>query len=720
MKDDSERNHKSRLNVYSDPVDRRAFFKLLGILGGGILIYFALDKNFSYGQMPAPDTSDFNAYLKIGTDGKVTCYVGKIEMGQGIVTSLPQIVAEELNVPYDSIDLVMGDTDLCPYDFITAGSMSTRIFGVALRSASCEARGVLKELASEYLGCPVEHIQTRNGEAFDKSNPDKKVGYGQLTKGKIVERRVKEMPSLKSPSEFTIMTRPYMRRDSRDKVTGRAKYAGDIRLPGMLYASVLRPPAHGATLKAIDVDEAKKIKDVTVVQDGDLVAVLHPHPEEAAAALGKIRAVFNLPESGADNNTIFDHLMKVAPEEKVVSNAGDIPQGRKISKELFEQTYRCSYFAHAPMETHTSFANIENGKITVWASTQSPFPQKETIAKALNMPANKVRVITPFVGGGFGGKGHPMPSIEALEAARLTKLTGKPVQVCFSRQEEFYNDTFNPASIVKISSGLDSAGNITMWDYHVYYAGDRAAELFYSIPNHSLAMAGTWMNYPDGSHPFSVGPWRAPGANMNTFARESHINIMASKAGFDPLEFRIKHLKDEKMIGVLKAVAEKFGWKPIRTPSGQGFGIACAVDANTYVAHMAEVSVDKDSGKVKVNRVVCAQDMGMSVNPEGAKIQIEGAVTMGLGYSLMEEVQFQNGKIFTKNFDTYKIPRFPWLPKIETVLVQNVDKAPQGGGEPAIVCMGAVIANAIFDATGVRVFQLPMTPARIKEALQKL
>ena len=221
-------------------------------------------------------------------------------------------------------------------------------------------------------------------------------------------------------------------------------------------------------------------------------------------------------------------------------------------------------------------------------------------------------------------------------------------------------------------------------------------------------------------HPFGTGAWRAPGNNTNTFARESQINIMAWKAGMDPLEFRLKNLKDEKMIGVLKAVADKFGYTPGKTPSGRGYGIACGTDVGTWVAHMAEVKVDKKTGHVQVIRVACAQDMGLCVNPQGATIQMEGCITMGLGYALTEEIQFQGGDIKNHSFDTYELPRFSWVPKIDTVIMDKKDQAPQGGGEPAIICMGALIANAIFDATGARLYQLPMTPERILEALKKV
>jgi len=291
------------------------------------------------------------------------------------------------------------------------------------------------------------------------------------------------------------------------------------------------------------------------------------------------------------------------------------------------------------------------------------------------------------------------------------------VQVAWSREEEFFHDTFQPAAIVKISSGLNESNQIVFWDYQVYFAGDRCSQPFYDIPHQTTVSRGGW-RVPN-AHPFGTGAWRGPGANTNTFARESHIDVMASKAGIDPLEFRLKNLKDKRMVRVLEAVAEKFGWTSSKAPSGRGYGIACVDYLDTYVATMAEVKVDEKKGNTQVKRVVSAQNMGQVINPQGAQMQMEGGITMGLGYALTEEIHFQGGEIRDLNFDTYEIPRFSWLPKIETVLIDNPQMPPQGGGEPAITCMGGVIANAIYDAIGVRLFQLPMTPERIKEAMNR-
>jgi isoquinoline 1-oxidoreductase len=306
--------------------------------------------------------------------------------------------------------------------------------------------------------------------------------------------------------------------------------------------------------------------------------------------------------------------------------------------------------AHAPIEPHTAAVKIEGEKVTVWASTQTPFGAKEETAEAIGISADNVRVIPPFVGGGFGGKSR---NLQVVEAARLAKLTGKPVQVAWNRDEEFFYDSFRPAAVVKIKSGITDNGKIGLWDYRVYFAGERGSEHFYHIPHHKTTSLGSGWGGTPGSHPFATGAWRAPANNTNTFARESQIDIMAQKAEMDPFVFRMNNLQNKRMRTVLKAAAEKFGWENRKKQEGTGFGIACGIDSGTYVSTMVEVKVDQNSGQVQVERVVCAQEMGVIINPQGATIQMEGCITMGLGYVLSEEIHFKGGMILDRNFDSY-------------------------------------------------------------------
>jgi CO/xanthine dehydrogenase Mo-binding subunit len=299
---------------------------------------------------------------------------------------------------------------------------------------------------------------------------------------------------------------------------------------------------------------------------------------------------------------------------------------------------------------------------------------------------------------------------------KVAKLANKPVQIIWSRADEFFYDTFRPAAVVKIKSGMTDSGKIVSWDYNIYGMGGRGSDLFYDVPHHRTTIYQS-LQGNERMHDLGTGPWRAPDNNTNSFARESHIDVMAAKAGIDPLEFRLNNISDQRMRGVLKAAADKFGWTPAKAPSGRGFGLACGSDVNVPVALMAEVEVDKQTGQVQVKRVVCAQDMGLVINPEGATLQAEGCVTMGLGYALTEEVHFKGGQVLDLDFATYELPRFSWVPKIDVVLIEASESPARGGGEPGIICMGGLIANAVYDAIGARVFQMPMTPERVKQVL---
>jgi len=701
-------------------MDRREFVKLLG---GGILVCVNLgpltlfNSEDARGSQRRGYPEDINAYLHIAADGKVTLYSGKIEMGQGVMTSLTQMAAEDLKVSLDTIHIVMGDTDSCPWDMGTFGSLTTRMFGPAVRAAAAQARLVLKDLAAQRLGVSRDALVVENGVVYVRTDRDRRVSYGDLAKGQEITHTVDEKALLRAVEEFTVMGDSPKRLDGYEKVTGAAKFAGDIRMDGMLYARILRPPAHGATLRNADTSAAETMPGVEIVKEGDWVAALASDPETAEKALKAIKADFAVPEAAVDTESIFDHIVEVAPSPNIPEQAGDLDTGRSQSAQSFEATYTNSYVAHAPMEPHTAVAAYESGKLTVWSSTQAPFGQQRSIAGELGLDLEDVRVITPFVGGGFGGK---VGGRQATEAARLAMITGKPVQVAWTRAEEFFYDTYRPAATIKLSSGIDADGKIVLWDYRVYGAGSRGSDVFYDIPNHAVKVFGEWGRAPEGMHPFSVGAWRAPAANSNRFAAEQQIDTMAYAAGIDPLEFRLKNTKDPRMLATLETVAEAYGWEPAPAPrqDGTGRGLACGIDAETYVALIADVTVDTDTGRVQVDRVVCAQDMGLVVNPDGARMQMEGCIAMGLGYVFAEELRFEGGKILDQNFGTYELARFSWMPEIDTVFVPNDELPPKGGGEPAIINMGAVVANAIYDATGVRVFRLPMTPERVLETIR--
>ena len=689
--------------------DRREFIKKLG---GGIIVIFSLGELSmlqGWSQNDAEEMVDFNAFLRVKEDGRVDCYTGKIEMGQGVITSLAQALAEELEVPINSVDMIMGDTDLCPYDAGTWGSLTTRFADPVLRAAAAEAREILIELASKKFEIQHESLEASNGTVFVKGDNKLSVTYAELTKGKKIVRSLKNKPLIKNFKDFDIIGKSVLSLDSEAKVTGSANYSGDIKLPGMVYATIARPPAYGSKKIHVDTSGLDVFDGVEMVEDGNLVAVVHPDPEIANKAAKKVKIKWEEPKAKADNETIFEYFEKNIMQSKVFEEGGSLNEGKEASKILIEANYHDGYKAHASIETHTATCYFEDDKLIMWASTQTPFGTREELAKTFDMPLEKVHIKQIFLGGGFGGKIY---NRQAVEAAKIAKVIGKPVQLAWSRREEFMYDMFRPAALVKATSGVDDNGKLKLWNFDIYCAGTRGTKLFYDIPNNRTRI----FNDRD-IHPFGTGAWRAPGNNSTTFARESHIDATAHAAKIDPLEFRLNNTKDESMSATLKLAAKTFGWDS-KKPEDHGYGIALGADAGTLVAIIAEVHVDRKTGVVQPIKVVCAQDMGQVVNPHGATVQTEGGITMGLGYSLYEDIEFDWGRVKSRNFKNYTITKFSSTPKIECVFIDKMDSKPQGGGEPAIVCVGGAIANAVFDACGARVNRMPVTPKRILEALQ--
>lgn len=689
--------------------DRRKFLKKLG---GGIIVVFCLGELSllqGWGQNDLNVMENFNAFLRVKEDGRVDCFTGKTEMGQGITTSLAQVLAEELEISINSVDMIMGDTDLCPYDAGTWGSLTTRFADPVLRAAAAEAREILIDLAAEKLGVSNEMLDVTDGTVYVRDDKSKKITYAALTKGKKIVQSLKIKPDIKKSKDFKIIGKPVISLDAEAKVTGKAKYAGDIRLPGMVYASLVRPPAYGSEKLQVDSSGLAAFRGVELLEDGNMVAVVHTDPEIANKAAKKVKIKWEEPEAKADNETIFQYFEKNIDEGKVFQEGGSLSEGREASKTIVEENYQDGYKAHAPIETHSATCFFKDDKLTVWCCTQTPFGTREQLAGTFDMPVENVHVKQIFIGGGFGGKVY---NRQAIEAAKIAKLCGKPVQLVWSRREEFMYDRFRPAALIKATSGVDDNGKLNLWEFDIYCAGSRGARLFYDIPNNRTRLFNK-----NGIHPFGTGAWRAPGNNTTTFARESHIDATAHAVGIDALEFRLNNLKNKNLSATLKLAAETFGWEREKR-EGHGYGIALGIDAGTLVAIMAEVHVDKTTGVVQPIRIVCAQDMGQVVNPLGATLQTEGGITMGLGYALYEDVKFDGGRVKSRNFSNYEITRFSKTPKIECVFIDKMDSKPQGGGEPAIICVGGAIANAVFDACGARVNRMPITPERILDAIR--
>lgn len=690
-------------------LDRRDFLKKLG---GGIIVVFCLGKLSlleGWGQNSSDDALNFNAYIRVKENGRINCYTGKIEMGQGVITSLAQVVADELGVAINMVDMVMGDTELCPYDAGTWGSLTTRFADPVLRAAAAEAREILIELASKKMNVSKENLKIDNGAVYEDGNEFNRITYAEITKGEKIVKSLETKPAIKKASEFKLIGKSIVSTDAIAKVTGTAQYSGDIKLPEMVHATVIRPRVVGSKKLKVDSSQLEAFTGVELINDGDLVAVVHSNPEVSLKAAKKVKVSWQEPEQKMDDASIFKYLEDNISTNAVFEEGGNLELGKSTSKVVLKRQYQDGYKAHAPMETHTATCYFEGDKLTMWTSSQTPFGTQDQLARVLEIPKENVHIKQIFLGGGFGGKIYNQ---QAIEAARIAKICQKPVQLVWSRREEFMYDKFRPAAVMNVVSGVDENGKLNLWEFDIYCAGTRGTKLFYDIENNRTRMFDE-----KNIHPFGTGAWRAPGNNSTTFARESHIDVTAFEAGIDPLEFRLKNLKSENMIASLKLGAEKFGWNR-KKKEGHGFGIALGEDAGTSVVMMAEVYVNKETGEVTPIKVVCSQDMGQVVNPHGATVQTEGGITMGLGYALYEDIEFNGGNVKSRNFKNYTITKFSNTPEIECVFIDKMDSKPQGGGEPAIICVGGAIANAVFDACGARVNRMPITPKRILDSLK--
>jgi CO/xanthine dehydrogenase Mo-binding subunit len=684
-------------------MQRRDFFR---VLGGGVLIVLALKDSPAQqesgrgGRRGGPQRPvEVGAWLRIAEDGTVTAYTGKAEVGQNIRTSLTQAVAEELRAPVSAIKVVMGDTDLTPFDAGTFGSLTTPDMFPQLRKAAAAAREIMLDLAAEQLKVERGSLLAANGKVTHPAT-DRSLSYGELSKGQKIMKAI-GAASLSSPEEWKVSGKALRKVNGRDIVTGKHQYTPDIKLLETLHGKVLRPSAFGATLSSIDSTEAEKLPGVTVVRDGDFAGVVAPKEETAARAVAAIRAEWKATPQ-VSSKELFDHLRKTPNPPSGAPAA--LAEALAAAHQKLERTYTVAYIAHAPLEPRAAVAEWKDGKLTVWTGTQRPFGVRNELAEAFRVPEASVRVIVPDTGSGYGGK-HSGEA--AIEAARLAKAAGKPVKLVWTREEEFTWAYFRPAGVIDVTSGVNKDGVITAWDFHNYNSGSAGLPPVYAIQNQRN-------EFHRSDSPLRQGSYRALASTANHFAREVHIDELAHSLKMDPLEFRLKNLKDDRLRAVLEAAAKTFGWGKSKPAANHGFGIAGGFEKRGYVANCAEVAVDRASGKTRIVRVVTAFECGAVVNPDGLKNQVEGSVIQGIGGALFEAIDFENGKILNPRFSRYRVPRFSDMPKLETVLLDRKDLQPVGAGECPIVALAPAVSAAIFDASGVRLRSLPMVPNGLK------
>ena len=687
---------------------RRQFFK---VLGGGIVVLFTATSALAQrrqggrgnrragGETP----SELSAWLHVGEEGTVTVYTGKAEVGQNIRTSLTQVVAEELPTPLDSIRLVMGDTDLTPYDRGTFGSRTTPTMAPQLRKAAAAARQLLITLAAEQWNVEGDSIVVADGKVSHRKT-DQSLDFGQLTKGQKLMKTIGE-DVLTTPAErWQIAGRSVPKVDAREMVTGRHHYSSDIQRDGMLHGKVLRPSAFSSSLISLNIQKAETMKGVTIVREDDFIGLVAPNEHLADRAIEAIEAQWNHP-SQPSHEELFDYLKQHPVETRGWGGRsnhrqGSVEEGLKAADIMLEGSYTVAYIAHAPLEPRAAVAEWEAGKLTVWTGTQRPFGVRGQLAEAFGISEERVRVIMPDTGSGYGGK-HTGEA--AVEAARLAKAVGKPVKLVWTREEEFTWAYFRPAGLIEIQSSVKADGRLATWEYHNYNSGGSAIRTPYQVPHQKV-------QFHPADSPLRQGSYRALASTANVFARETHMDELANALKMDPLEFRLKNLKDARLKAVLEAAAERLGWEKRKSESNRGIGIAGGVEKGGYMATCAEVQVDPKSSEVKITRVVAAFECGAIINPDGLMNQIEGSIIMGMGGALSEAIEFENGVIKNPRFSDYRVPRFSHIPPIETVLLNRRDLPSAGGGETPIVAIAPSIGNAIFDATGVRHRSLPMRP----------
>lgn len=703
-----ERYELEAAPVYRFELARRDFFK---VLGGGLVVIFTLkdvlaQQESGGGRQRSSGRAmpqEIGTWLHISEDGAVTVYTGKVEVGQNIRTSLTQVVAEELHVPLTAIRLVMGDTELTPFDMGTFGSMTTPVMATQLRRVAAAARELLLDLAAEQWKGDRASLVVSEGKITHPSTKQS-LSFGQLTQGQKLMKTISGNVPTTPAEQWQVAGKPIPKVDGRAFVTGKHQFTPDIKLPGMLYGKVLRPAAFGATLVSLQTQAAESLPGVVVVRDGNFVGVTAPSEHLAARAIAAIKAEWKTTPQPSSKE-LFDYLKKNLVETQGVEGRssftrGSIAEGLAAAQHKLESTYTVAYIAHAPLEPRAAVAEWKDDKLTVWTGTQRPFGVRSELAAAFRIPEEQVRVIMPDTGSGYGGK-HTGEA--ALEAARLAKAAGKPVKLVWTREEEFTWAYFRPAGVIEITSGVQKDGTITAWEFHNYNSGAAAIRTLYDIPHQRIRFHAT-------RSPLRQGSYRALAATANHFARETHMDELAAVVRMDPLEFRLKNLKDERLRAVLEAAAKAFGWGKTKASSDSGFGIAGGFEKGSYVASCAEVALDRKNGQVRITRVVTAFECGAIINPDGLKNQIEGAIVQGIGGALFEAIEFENGKILNPHFSRYRVPRFSDLPMLETILLDRKDLPSAGAGETPIVCLAPAVGNAIFNATGVRLRSLPMVP----------
>ena len=726
-------------------------------------------------QLVGAPSRELDSWIAISADGSVTAFTGKCEIGQGLYTVQTQLIAEELGVPIARVKLIQSVTGVTPDQGVTSGAQShPQNFNHAnLAQAGATAREALLQLASTRLGVPVDQLDVSGGVISAKGDRSKKVAYGELVGGRKFNISLNANARRKHPREWTVLGTPVGRLDLPEMVTARLEYVHNVRLPGMLHGRVVRPPTVGATLEGVDESSARDILGfVKVVVKNDFVGVVAEKQWQAVQAANKLKVTWKTgPKLPAQAD--FHESMRTQPSRDArLVDSNDVDAKLAAAANVVKATYHHPYQMHGSMGASCAVADVKGNAASIWSPTQGVYPQRDSVAMVLGLEPQNVRVTYARGSGCYGCNGADTVS---FDAALLSQAVGRPVRVQLTRKDEMAWENFGFAYVIDQRAGLDANGNIVAWDYEGW-SPSRGGRPGYNQPGNVVTgfltgfqpqefrprtpapeATGTYGNgsniappYITGcvggacggtgtvrservlSHavasPFWTGPLRSPSRLQNTFAHESFIDELAARAKADPLAYRLRHLRDPRLINVVKEAAKSAGWETRVSPrpaaartgvvSGRGMSCVLYEGDNGYAAMVAEIDVNQETGAVAVRRLVVALDCGPVSNPDGLRNQAEGGALHGMSRALGEEVTWDDEKVTSIDWRTYHtLPVGFSLPTIETVLINQVDAAANGAGETSITIVAPAIANAIFDATGARIRQVPFTPARVKAAL---
>lgn len=667
---------------------RRDFLKTLG---GGLLVLLTADHEIEAQESGRrADSHDLPtnvaAWLHIAPDGRITAFTGKVEVGQNIRTSLTQAVADELRVSPKAVTLVMGDTDLTPWDMGTFGSRTTPTMAPEMRKMAATARETLLDAAAKNWNVPKNHLSAKDG-FIANGDVKRRAPYGELAAKIDWVNTIGNADCITAATHWEVAGKDWPKINAAEMVTGKHKFVSDLKLPGMLYGRVLRGPSQSAKLVSAETTTASKMPGVVVVRDGDFVGVAAPDERTAEKALASIDSKWEEP--------------KLASAPSAAAMVWEKPKDAKT----VTSKYQIAYIAHVPLEPRAAVAEWKDGKLRVSTGTQRPFGVREELAEAFKLPEADIHVLMPDTGSGYGGK-HSGEC--ALEAARLAKAAGKPVKLIWTREEEFSWAYVRPEGTIYAQSAIDTNGKITHWRFVNVASGPAGIKSPYEIDE-----AHKTETFREVESPLRQGSYRGLAATANHFARESHMDELAAAAGMDPLAFRLNNLKNERLRAVLLAATDRFEWSKQKANANRGYGLACGFDKGGNIACCVEVAVSP-SRQVKVERVVAAWECGAVVNPNHLRNQVEGAIVMGLGGALFEEVEHADSRVLNPRLSQYRVPRFTDIPKIDVILIDRKDIPSAGAGETPIVGIAPAIANAIYSVTGLRIRSMPLLPALAK------